>query len=1102
MKLQGAIAAGLVLIAVALPANVSAQATITGRVTDQTGGALISASIFITGTGVGAISGAGGRYTLTVPAGRFQANQTVEVEASLIGYQQGRAQVTLTTGGTATADFVLVLDPLRLEQIVATGAGTSARAERIGNQRASVNAQDIARANEGNVIQALAGKVPNVITNQQAGDPGASVSIQIRGTKTLGTTSQPLIILDGVPINNATRAIGRTGGANPGGSLLAGAVTPNRGIDINPDDIESVEILKGAAATSIYGAAAGSGGAILITTKRGRPGSTAYTLRSSFQRDEPIQTLPYQTRYGIGSNGVSSQCTALNCTIASNFQSWGPELPAGTPVYNQGELIYETGAVFDNTLSMSGGNDRTTFYVSAGGMNHSGFIYGDSDFFDRYSFRFNGSHAVFDNLTIGASGSYVQTKGGGFPRGNAIGGLLGALRQPPEFNAREYLSPTSGLHRSWRFPNPGPTAFTNSRGFDNPYYILAEALYRAETGRYFGNVTANWAALDWLTLNYTLGADYNSDDRTEALPISATGTGGGQLERWQFYDRIIDHNLTATAEFDISPNMPASFTVGQNLNETYFRQVNVFAQTWIAPLPFKLSNTVTRPQPPTDSETRARTEGYYAQGTVDINQQLFLMARVRNDGNSAFGEGHQRAWYPGGSAAWSFSRAFQLPDFIDFGRVRLAYGEVGLQPPVYATQDVFTNAAIADFNPGSQLITTLGGIGGLYPSTIKGTRDIRPERVKELEFGVDLTLFDTKADLGLTRYQSHSYDVIFSVDIPPSTGYSSVTVNAAEIENKGWEATFNVRPVQREGLTVELGTSWAMNRNEVLSLGNPDATAESCTSLAVLPRCETGVSSSFGGQSTHAQVGYPFGVWRGSDFARCGRGLTTIGSNNIEAACAGAPDGALYIAADGYPIQDLNTRVIGDPEADWTAGLSASVTYKGLNLSAFVDHRQGGDVLNMTRASMYQYGTHGDTNHRGEMRTFGQDWLCQNRTCDLFNGPVVGPGAGTAVLLGQSWFTGLGSIAGPPTNRIEDATNTRLREISVGYSFTNEGLGRFAGLRQIDLKLSGRNLALWTDYSGFDPETNLAGAAASNRGIDWFNNPLARAWVLSVALHH
>jgi TonB-linked SusC/RagA family outer membrane protein len=1022
--------------------------------------------------------------------------------AQQIGYATSRVETQLTAGATITRDFQLTLDPLRLEEIVVTGSGTSARAERIGSARAAVSAPELVRANETNLIQALAGKVPGVITNQQAGDPGASTSIQIRGTKTLGTTSQPLIIVDGVPVNNATRAIGRTGSANPGGSLLAGAVTPNRGVDINPEDIESIEILKGAAATSIYGAAAGSAGAILITTKRGRPGSTSYSLRSSFQRDEPIRTLPMQTRFGVGSNGVSSACTAVNCTIASNFFAWGPELPAGSPTYNHFEQIYETGAVLDNTLSVSGGNDRTTFYVSAGAVNHSGFIYGDADYFDRYSFRFNGSHQVFDNLTIGASGSYVQTKGGGFPRGNAIGGLLGALRQPPDFNAREYLSPTTGLHRSWRFPNPGPTAFTSSRGFDNPYYILDEALFQTETGRYFGNVNANWTPLDWLTLSYTLGADYNSDDRTEALPISATGTGGGQLQRWQFYDRIIDHNLTATASFEVTPEMPASFTVGQNLNETYFRQVDVFAQTWIAPQPFKLSNTVTRPQPPTDSETRARTEGYYAQGTLDFNDQVFLMARLRNDGNSAFGEGNQRAWYPGGSVAWSFSRAFQLPDFISFGRLRLAYGEVGLQPPVYATQDVFTNDAINDFNPGSQLITTLGGIGGLYPSTIKGTRDIRPERVKEVEGGIDLNFYQGRADLGITRYQSHSYDVIFSVNIPPSTGYSTVTLNAAELENKGWEATFNVRPVQQEGLTVELGTSWARNRNEVLSLGNPEATLQSCTSAAVLPRCETGVSSSFGGQSTHAQVGYPFGVWRGNDFARCGRGLTTIASNNIGAACAGAPDGALYIAADGYPIRDPNTAVIGDPEADWTAGFSASVTIKGLNVSAFVDHRQGGDVLNMTRSSLYQYGTHGDTNARGEMRTFGQDWLCQNKTCDLFNGPVVGPGAGTAVLLGQSWFTGLGSIAGPATNRIEDATNTRLREISIGYSFTNEGLSRFAGLSQVDVKLSGRNLKLWTDYSGFDPETNLAGAAASNRGIDWFNNPLARAWVLSVALHH
>jgi TonB-linked SusC/RagA family outer membrane protein len=1088
------------LLALCVPLSARAQqaATINGRVTTEGNAPLSGASVSV--AGAVAIAGANGAYSLVVPAGRFQAGQALQVTAQMIGYASTTAEVRLTSGGTFQLNFTLAPDPLRLQEIVVTGAGTQALGERLGTARATVSAREVVRANVPNVVEALAGKVPNVITNQQSGDAGSSTSIQIRGTKTITGTGQPLIVVDGIPINNATRVTGP--------SVLAGAVAPNRASDINPDDIESIEVLKGAAASSIYGAAAGSAGAILITTKRGRTGQTRFTLRSTFQADEPVRFMPVQRRFGVGTAGNSTQCTGVNCTISAGFFSWGPELASGTPTYDHAREIYETGKVWDNTLSMSGGNDRTTFYVSASNLDHNGFIYADRDYFERQSFRFNGSHGVTDEFTVGASGSYVQTKGNGIGRGNNLSGIIGALRQPPEFNAMQYLDPTSGLHRSWRFPNPGPTAFTNNRGFDNPFYAIFESQNSAETGRFFGNVNLNYTPLSWLTFNYTLGADYTNDDRTEAYPVSASGAAaGGQIERWQFYDRIIDHTLTASADYDLTASVAANFTVGQNLNEQYFRQIDVLGRTFIAPEPFKLQNTVSR-EPPSDRESRRRVEGYFAQANFDIADQLFLSARVRNDGNSAFSEGDQRAWYPGGSVAWSFTEKFNpAPDVLSFGKLRLAYGETGQQPPLYTTQDVFINDARTDFNPGSTLITTLNGIGGLYVSATRGNATIKPERVRELEYGFDLSLFSGRADLGLTRYDSKSSDVVLPVNTAPSSGFTTAWVNAAEIENKGWEATANFRALQNQDFTVELGTSWARNRNKVLSLGNPEATADTCTDLARLPRCEFGTfalvaGAAFGGQTTHAQVGYPFGVWRGTDFVRCGAtGLpATIGTNNIEAACAGAPAGALYIAANGYPIQDPNTRVVGSPEADWTAGLSANVTYKGVQISAFVDHRQGGETLNMTRASMYQYGTHADTDQRGQMRTFGSDWLCQNKTCEIFNGPVVGPGAGTAVALNEAWFTGLASVGGPTTNRIEDATNTRLREISVGYTFRGDWVQQLGGMEAIDVKVSGRNLALWTDYTGSDPESNIGGAAALNRGIDWFNNPHSRAWVISVGL--
>ena len=1103
-----------VAVLAVLPARAAAQepVTITGKVTGAAGEALRDVNVAIFDLGIGAFTGVDGTYRLNVPGARAQGQQ-VRLTARLIGFRAQSATLTLTPGGAVEQNFQLAADPLRLDEIVVTGAGMETRRERLGTASATVDSTTLKRAAESNVIQALAGKVPNVLTNQGSGDAGASTAIQIRGAKTFGT-SQPMIILDGVPISNATR----------GQAVLSGAPATNRAADINPDDIEAVEVLKGAASTSIYGAMAGSAGALEIRSKRGHAGPTTYTLRSSIQFDDPIKTLPVQRRYGVGSNGVSSQCSTVNCSISSNFFSWGDTIPTGTPTFDHGAEVFETGRSIENALSVSGGNERTTFYLSMSQHDQDGFIVQNVDRYERYTARFSASHTLFENMVISAGITVVQTKNAGTDRGNSVNGIgISALRQPPDFNAQQYLGGPAALHRSWRFPNPGPLAFTTNRGFDNPFYALNFDKLEGQTGRYLGNLNVNWKPLLWLAVNWTLGGDYNSDDRTYAYGPASSGQSGGSMERWQFYDRVFDHTLTATGSHSFNPNVNGQLTIGQNLNETYFRQIDVSGQTWLAPTPYKLSNTTTRTLP-NDSENRRRVEGYFAQASVDLYDQLFLQARIRNDANSAFGVGHQRAWYPGASLAWSFGKAVRLPErYITFGKVRMAYGESGQQPPLYATQDIFTTAAFADFNPGSLQGTTINGVGGLYASATRGNPEIAPERVREFETGIDLSLASGRADLSVTRYTSKSSDVIFVVPLAPSTGFTGMNLNAGELTNKGWELTSDIRVYQRGDFSIELGTNWAQNRNLVTSLGVaqdqidglvPLPTAANCGAEARYTRCQTGIGSSFAGQTTHTQVGYPLGTWRSNDFARCGRGLTLVSfagtTHDVGAACAGRTDEALYIAANGFPITDPTVRAIGNPWPDWTAGISATVNYKGLQLSAFVDHRHGGDVLNMTRSSMYQYGTHKDTEMRGSTVTFGQNMLCHNKTCDVLNGPVVGPGANQPVVLGEGWFSnaasasgnGQGSTGGPITTRIEDATFTRLREVSLTYSFRGRWVNRLAGLRQLDVKVSGRNLGLWTKYSGYDPEVNLGGAQNANRGIDWFNAPLAHAWLMQLTLFH
>jgi len=343
-----------------LPAVVVAQqqepASITGRVRNQDGVPLAYVDIRIPELNAGVITRDNGVYTIVIPAARV-TGQRVTITARVLGYKSQSAEITLRPG-SITQDFALVANPLQIGEVVVTGAGTVAAAEKLGNVRNHVDSTQITRSNEKNVIEALAGKAPNVEVVGQSGEPGASSFIRIRGPKTIRGTGQPLIVVDGTPIDNTT---------NTTESFLAGTASPNRASDLNPNDIANVEILKGAAAAAIYGARAGQG-VVLITTKSGAAGPTRYTLRSSTSVDEVNKRIPLQTSYGQGTGGAAATCSAPGCRPTP--LSWGPAL-SGVPVYDHWSELFHTGYSLDNDLTVSGGSERTQFYLSGAYLHHT-----------------------------------------------------------------------------------------------------------------------------------------------------------------------------------------------------------------------------------------------------------------------------------------------------------------------------------------------------------------------------------------------------------------------------------------------------------------------------------------------------------------------------------------------------------------------------------------------------------------------------------------------------------------------------------------------------------------------------------------------------------
>ncbi len=1077
--------------------TVSAQsgATISGRVTNEQGVGLPGATVLIQGTTIGTHTDDEGRYTIVVPGSRANGQSSILL-ARTIGYAARQVPVTIASGATMTQDFSLVVNPLNLDVVVVTGAGTSTTRERLTTTINSVDSSALNRAaNPQNVVSALAAQAPNVEVRTQSGEPGASASIKIRGASSLSGTNQPLFIVDGQPIDNqtfSTQSIADGSGTAAGAD--ASTVAPNRASDINPADIESIQILKSAAAAAIYGARAANG-VVLITTKSGTPGATKYTISSTetFDRVNSPDILQHQFVQGI--DGVAAVCGGPDCSMSR--WSWGPAAAAGTPLFNHANELYDTGLTADNNLQVSGGNERTTFYASGGLLNQDGYLKGPNNKYNRATIRLKGTQQINSKLKISGNLSYVDTRGKFVQKGSNLSGvMLGALRTPPNFNNQDTYLP-NGLQRAYRFPDATSLASLQSAVYyDNPFFVLDNPGNRSELGRSVSNLNIDWNPLDWLNVSETLGGDYYNDWRLEALPLTSGADVVGNVTRNDVNNLEIDHNLIATAKHTFGTNTDLTVTLGQNLNSRRLRQTFAFGEQLIAPTPFNIQNTIT----PRVQEYRAlrHIEAYFGQAELSMFDQLVLNVGLRNDGFSTFGSANPRANYPKASVAWTFSNWLNHRDrtgLLSYGKLHFAYGETGKEPPAYAAVTALTSTTFFGLGGfGDLLKPGINGQGALSTSLTVGNPDLRPERNREAEYGLDAAFLNSKIDLSATGYNKRGSDIILSAPINASANGSTLKVlNAAAIQNKGVELTLNLHPIQLANAGWDVGVQFGRNRGKVLSLNGADFINYNL--------------EGFQGAIGTSAVGFAPGVIQGSDFVRCGRGITNIAIPGLGvvpdvdgSVCAGQPKGALVLGSDGLPVSDPTQRIIADPNPKYTMSYNSSVRWNKLQLSGLLDVRKGGSVWNGTRGVLDFFGTGKDTKVR--TRTDGQYGV--NYMTDIY--PVtVGPGKDvvpfTTASQWQDWFLGDGGGFGTVGAQfVEDGSFAKLREISLTYTLDQPFFKNLTGFSSADIRIAGRNLKTWTKYTGFDPEVNLGGAEFLTQGLDYFINPPTRSFVLSFSL--
>ncbi|MFZ4559810.1 MAG: SusC/RagA family TonB-linked outer membrane protein [Saprospiraceae bacterium] len=1059
------------------------QRTVRGTVSDGKGIPLIGASVLEQGTSNGTVTDLDGVFRIEV------ADSNAVLVFSYVGME-----TTLRRVGSATEiNLSLEEDSDVLDEVVVTALGLRENKDALGYASSQVSARAIAGAGESTLISALSGKSSGIRITRNSGDPGAGAYIQIRGISSITRNSQPLIVLDGVPISNDTR----------GNSSSSGVSQESRLNDINPNDIENISVLKGASAAALYGTQA-LGGVILITTKSGKFGQKfSASYKSTYSMDIINRKYPLQSTFGQGDNGIYNQRSrdswgdkiANRSGAADDFNTAGayfvdqdgavyyPILKKNSQtIYDDSnfDLIFGNGHFLENNLSMSGGNERSNVFFSLSDMNQQGIIRNNSAY-RRTTARFNSTHMLAPWLVLKTKSSYARTGSDRILKGSSSSGLyLGLLRNPPDFDISGYrgsyfagstASPAANRQRAYQ----EPLGADDTPVYNNPLWTIREQEDLAKVDRFISSMELSASPVRGIDLIARVGLDQYTEQRNEFFtPGSAAGA-----YRLGFYEQslasssIFNMDYIAKASRKFGKNFDGNLLVGFNYNSKALivngvSHINFIQFVDVASVVRNKDNALPENITTASSQGRERTAGAYVSGGFSAWDMLYLNGSLRGEAASTFGDAADNTFFfPSGSLAWQFSKLGKLEnDFFSFGKLRLSYGEVGVQPARYNTSNVYVTPSFGD-SYGGDLGLGLFGIGGIVPSASRGNAILRPERKKEFEVGADLRFLKDRLSLSGTYFDNQTIDVLLDFPVANSRGYSNVYSNGASIQNKGFEADLSYQFIATRNLNWEVTGTYTRVRNTVLD-------------LAGVAGINLGGLSAV---SARAVEGMPYGVLWGSRSLR-------------------NPDGSIVFDENGFPVQDAIEGVIGDPNPDWQGALSSVLKFKNISLSFLFETYQGADIYAGTKAVLYDLGRWGasaqEITATRNLKDFRGNII---KIGETFRGNIRDFGAGP-VALTEAWYNGAGGFFSNGNDElyIEDGSWTRLREVGLSYTLRAPWLKQRTGLSSIECNLTARNLLLWTEFEGNDPDTNLSGVSAA-RGMDYFNNPGTKSYLFTLILN-
>jgi TonB-linked SusC/RagA family outer membrane protein len=1088
--------------------------TISGKVTEASGTNQPLGSVKVTGKGTraGAFSKKDGTYSIAVPA------DTKSLLFEYVGFKKKEVPI----GASDELNVQLAEDVLKLEELVVTAVGITQEKKALSYATQDVQSDVVQNSRQVNVVNALQGQIAGAQINSSAGTPGASTSIRLRGFASITGNNQPLFVIDGVPIDNSE-------GQNIGNIGSQGVDQSNRAIDINPDDIESINVLKGAAAVALYGLQAGAG-AIVITTKKGKEGTfnINYSYTKSFDQVNKLPEL--QTTFVKGTNSAYSN--PGNNTGTNGF-SYGPRAdttfwdgigyewdgngrligrtaasdrtryPNAKPfvAYDPRADFFTTGQTDIHAVNLSGGTDKTSYFFSLSNTASTGVV--PNSKFNKTTARVNVDFKLAPDFTVGTNVQYIRSAGQRTERGNNVGGvMLSLLRTPISFDlgnksngvtdpvndprAYSFTDPTSplfGLQRAYRGLSGG------SAIYDNPFWVVNRNLWNDRTDRIIGNLQLNYAPANWfgrdalgdLSIIYRFGGDIYATNNSQNTAINSVNIPTGGVYEGQVTSQIINSDLLLRLHKEIG-DVNVNLTLGNNLYQSYYKNFSSLATTLLSDGFFNAANAV---DPPIVNQNQQffRRASFFGQATVDFKGMVVINANVRNEWSTTLPPGNNSFLYGGVSGALILTEILGLTDneVFSFGKIRASYALTGQDAPVYATQTPFVRAQIFDGWVSGGVTWPINNVGAYQLSTQVGNPALKPETRAEFEVGGEFKFFLNRLSLDVTYYNTLNQDLILTVPIASSTGYFTRTANAATMQNNGLELVLRTTPLKTDDFTIDLNINFSTFSSIVKKLA-PNI------STYALPQ-------GFG--VAYAIEGQPYGTIFQGKWKRNNQGQLIINDD---------PNSSVPL---GFPMVEDTASYLGANIPNWIAGINLAFEWKGLRIAGLLDIKSGGKMWNGTRMALNRFGTAKGTEQRNQPNQNIDGVPVINNVFQGVKASTVQNGNGGTANdiavrggVGQNFYSNyynnfVQNVFAEPF--VEDAGWVRLREVSVSYRLPRELMEATGFVKSLELFAVGRNLWLQTAYKGVDPETSLQGSSGA-QGLDYFNTASTKTYSFGVRI--